>query len=156
MYKCIVIFPSLLKICSLFHGQSWSKLTMTDRDMICHWIVRLILSGNILHTMMHCQNENLSGGGRKSTSGKIAVVEYVWYLLLILQNCYQLSLNNTLCITTHYLTHAFLVQEKSFVLCRRCCTAHSTQHVTTSSSRRARHAWYATHCCVMCIKLLSP
>jgi len=97
-----------------------------------------------------------SGGGRKSNSGKIAVVEYVWYLLLILQNCYQLSLNSTLCITTRYLTHAFLVQEKSFVLCRRCCTAHSTQHVTTSSSRRTRQAWYATHCCVMCIKLLSP
>ena len=57
---------------------------------------------------------------------------------------HQLSPNSTCCatsrhVTTRYLAHEFWYRKKSYVLCRRCCTASAT-----GPSPRARQARYTT------------
>ena len=38
-----------------------------------------------------------------------------------------------------YLAHAFWYRKTSYVLCRACCTASMTQHVTTSATGAIRN-----------------
>jgi len=53
-------------------------------------------------------------------------------------------------IMTCYLAHEFWYRKNSHVLCRACCKASATQHVTMSAasetcpSPRVQQAWYAT------------